>query len=114
MRIYIAGPITGYDLGERLVFFREKRAELDRRGHEGVNPLECHELGIPWEAALKADLQELCRCDAILLTPGWEKSRGARLELHVALELGLKVILDEEAGSCGIPEVSGSIRFSTS
>jgi len=95
MRIYIAGPITGYDLEERLAFFREKRVELERQGHIGVNPLECHPLGIPWEAALKADLQELVRCDAILLTPGWERSRGVQLELHVALALGLKVIIWE-------------------
>jgi hypothetical protein len=32
-------------------------------------------------------------CDAIQLLPGWENSRGATLEHHIAVALGLQIIL---------------------
>ena len=31
-------------------------------------------------------------CDAILLLPGWERSKGARAELTIALEKHLEII----------------------
>lgn len=31
-------------------------------------------------------------CDAILLLPGWERSKGARAELIIALEKNLEII----------------------
>ena len=34
----------------------------------------------------------LVQCDAIYLLKGWESSKGTRLELEVALALGLDVI----------------------
>ena len=40
---------------------------------------------------LLADIKALCDCDAIALMPGWENSKGAHLELHIAHRIGLKV-----------------------
>ena len=53
--------------------------------------LAAHEAGT-WELCLRADLREMCTCDAIALMPGWESSKGANLELHVAHRLGMEVI----------------------
>lgn len=94
MRIYLAGPITGYDLWERKEYFAAKTEELEDKGYEVVNPFDCHPLGVPWEEAMRADIRELATCEGIYLTPGWEKSSGVRLELNIAMTLGMEVIID--------------------
>lgn len=64
---------------------------------ETVNP---HEKGLgddaPWEAHLKMDIKLLMDCDGIAMLPGWEKSRGAKLEHGLAVQLGIEVRLLEE------------------
>lgn len=46
---------------------------------------------------LDGDLELLKRCDAVLMTPDWERSSGARAEHAFALKLGLPVFYDVEA-----------------
>jgi hypothetical protein len=43
---------------------------------------------------LSGDLAILARCDAVLLTPDWERSAGARAEKDYAEQLGLPVFTD--------------------
>ena len=90
-RIYIAGPMSGHpDLN--FPAFHAKAAELRALGFDVVNPAE---INIPhpgtWLDAMRADLAQLVTCDGIHLLPGWERSRGATLEHHVAQALGLRV-----------------------
>lgn len=91
MKVYIAGPITGHDLDERVAYFRDRVKALVSQGLEAANPLELHPLGVTWVEALTADIAGLLECDAIELNPGWEKSTGARLELLIAHLLGKEV-----------------------
>jgi hypothetical protein len=77
---------------------------------EVINPLEveaCHtencggahdsEKGAyrhSWECYLKYDIKAMLTCEGIYLIPGWEGSPGARLELFVAAQTGLKIYFD--------------------
>ena len=45
---------------------------------------------------MRLGLRGLLDCDEIVMLPGWERSRGARLEHLVAVELGMTVTLWEQ------------------
>ncbi len=100
MKTYIAGKMTGLaDLGFSL--FDEAAARWRAAGHEVISPAEMDrdEGWGPDNPPTKEDYRyifandfyQLCFCDAIALLPNWRESRGARVELHVAQLLRLKV-----------------------
>jgi CTP:molybdopterin cytidylyltransferase MocA len=92
MKLYIAGPMTGY---AELNFpaFHAEAARLRAFGFEIVNPAEIDVGPNPdWLAAMRADIRELVTCDGIALLPGWEQSRGASVENTLARGLGLRVM----------------------
>jgi hypothetical protein len=91
MRCYIAGPMSGLPL-LNFPAFHAAAARLRGLGVEVVNPAEINpDQAATWRDCMRADLKQLVDCDAVALLPGWEKSRGATLERHVALALGLRV-----------------------
>lgn len=90
MRVYLSGPMTGI-ADNNFPAFHEHAAKLRAQGFDVVSPAEIQEAGT-WELCLRADIRELCTCDAIALMPGWEASKGANLELHVAHRLGMEVM----------------------
>ena len=103
MRVYVSGPITGYENGNREAFVERVRL-LTEAGYEAVNPHDCspdhpgectgrsidrpHRYG----CYLRGDLRVLLDCDAITFLPGWEASPGVRVERTVALGIGLHVV----------------------
>ena len=90
MRVYLSGPMTGIQ-DNNFPAFHRAADELRAKGFDVVSPAEIQEAGT-WELCLRADIRELCTCDAIALMPGWENSKGAQLELHVAHRLGMQVM----------------------
>lgn len=90
-KTYIAGPMTGIkDLN--FPAFHQAAEWLRGMGHEVVNPAEINpDHHMSWEACMRSDIAELVTCDAIMLLPGWEDSRGAKLEHHIAERLGLRI-----------------------
>jgi hypothetical protein len=67
-------------------------------GWDVVSPAESGlDLGLEWADYLRHDLGLLCGCDTIVLMDGWHKSKGARLEHHIAVELGMQVLTIREA-----------------
>jgi hypothetical protein len=103
VRVYIAGPMRGYEEYNYPAFNRA--AERFRAfGHEVVNPVEINhgpeDPGThPPEHYVRNDLREMAaRCNAIALLPGWEASVGARCEVAVALTLGF-TFYDAGSGS---------------
>lgn len=92
-RVYIAGPMSGYP-DCNFQAFHEAAGRLAAAGWKVFNPAENFggRKDLPREAYLRLDLAMLTQCDALALLPGWEQSRGARLEYLVACELGCAVI----------------------
>jgi hypothetical protein len=46
-----------------------------------------------WRECMDVCLRELLRCDAIYMLNNWRTSRGARVELAVAIELGIEILI---------------------
>lgn len=92
MRIYVAGPMTGYtDLN--FPAFHAAAAELRAQGHHVENPAEINaDPNAQWLDCMRMDIARLVTCDAVYLLPGWEKSRGAKVEHGLAVGLGFRVI----------------------
>jgi hypothetical protein len=98
MKVYISGPMSGIPDLNRRAFDRAARI-LRYAGHSPMIP---HDLTPPrldgesddshYVRCLEADLAALLQCEAIRLLPGWHESKGARIELHRALELGIEVM----------------------
>lgn len=97
MRAYIAGPMT--DLEDyNYPAFDEAAERLRARGHDAVNPAESVlPADAAWHLHLRNAISWLITCDTIVLLRGWHHSKGARLEHHIALELGIRVLTLAEA-----------------
>ena len=95
-RIYIAGPMTGLpDLN--FPAFHAEAARLRALGYEVSNPAEINpDPTAGWEACMRADIAELVKCDGVALLPGWERSRGASLEAHIAHNLDMRLVYPGE------------------
>lgn len=112
MKIYLAGPMQGYE-DFNFPAFDAAADKLRKEGHEVFNPADkdrerCGENvnksktgnladaeanGFDLRVAFKDDTDYICRhADAIALLPGWEYSGGARAEWALACTLKLKRI----------------------
>jgi hypothetical protein len=85
--------------------FHGVTARLRDAGFDVVNPaeLDIEDNQETWADFLKRDIIALMDCDTIVMLPGWEDSRGARLERAVAHGLGMLVLernptIDDIAG----------------
>jgi hypothetical protein len=102
MKIYLAGPMSGYK-DFNFPQFRKYAKQLRKQGHAVFSPAEADLVrwGSLAEIAKKAtyrkclatDLNWILRhAEGIAMMPGWKKSKGARVELHLAQVLGLEEI----------------------
>lgn len=96
MRIYLAGPMTGYE-SLNFPLFHSEAARIRALGHEVINPAEINsDPSAIWRECMNADITELVKCDAIALLPAWFRSKGAKLEHHIADALGMVVFVATE------------------
>jgi hypothetical protein len=105
-RVYLSGPMTGIPAFNFPAFHRAA-ASLHASGYEVVNPAEMDEADatpMTWEQYLRRDIRVLLDCEAIALLPGWENSRGAKLEAHVALALGMRPIYLTSEAAAPLPQ----------
>ena len=96
--VYISGPITGIPEGNRPAF-AAMAARLTAGGWRVINPHDLCDshLILSWEEYMRQDLAALLTCTHIVMLPGWEHSRGARLEKTVADAVGILMMLPSDA-----------------
>lgn len=95
--IYVAGPFRGPDAW--VIESNIRRAEtlaleVWRSGAAAICPhtnTRFYQGAAPDEVWLDGDLAILARCDAILMTPDWERSSGARTEREYAASIKIPV-----------------------
>lgn len=93
MKCYLAGPMSGYP-DHNIPAFREAASTLRARGYEIISPADAcdDQSGRTWEEWMRLDIKLLMECDGVFVLPGWERSRGARLEVHIGRSVGLEIV----------------------
>lgn len=91
-KVYISGRISGKEPEARNEFYKAEQ-QLRKKGYVPVNPFKN---GLTeddtWERHLAVDIIDLLQCNAMIQLPGWEDSRGARLEYEIALLKQIPII----------------------
>ena len=90
-RIYLSGPMTGLP-GLNFAAFHAMSTNLRAGGHTVTNPAEINADGGTWNDCMRRDIAALMDCDTVATLPGWENSKGARLEVLIAERLGMTVV----------------------
>lgn len=114
MKIYLAGPMRGYENFNFPAFYAAA-VTLRGRGHEVFSPAEkdiekygnklmnkagdeaeaASNVGFSLRDALRMDLEWICsEGDAIALLKGWERSSGANAEYMTARALGQQFMFE--------------------
>src|ERR1041385_5525529 len=101
MRLYLAGGMTGYP-EKNFPMFHKVAAQLRRKRHTVWSPAEA-DISIGFDPVMNFDNKQMgyfmkyelpivCSSDAVAVLPGWEKSLGANLEVHVARICNIPVV----------------------
>lgn len=90
-KIYIAGKVTGLSIHEVTMKFGEAQKQIETLGYEAVNPLEVvNDFKCDWASAMRMCISALVFCDGIYFLPDWNQSKGAKLEMEIATNIGLE------------------------
>lgn len=98
-KVYVSGPMTGIE-DYNFPAFHDATDSLRSRGFIVVSPAELDEDergGVPEKPAedygpeyiefLTRDVEHVVGVDALVMLPGWQRSRGARFEAMIAIGL---------------------------
>lgn len=104
--VYLSGPMTGLPYCNYKEFNKAAR-ELrlhnnvvlnpaenfggERLVVESVSPTTTKYTPITRKQFMRLDIHNLLMAEKVVLLPGWKKSSGAKLEVAMAIELGLPV-----------------------
>lgn len=94
-KIYLSGPMTGYPDYNRPAFLKaeaELQAVLDA---SFINPARLDSQAKPewqWPDFMRNSLKGMMDACTIYMLNGWENSKGAKIELALAKELGMPVM----------------------
>lgn len=90
LTVYISGPMSGLP-AFNYPAFHAAAAKLRAAGHTVLSPAENFDgrQDLERKVYMRRDIEMVLQADAIAMLPGWENSRGAKLEHAIAYELGL-------------------------
>lgn len=106
-KVYIAGPMSGMPDWNFPAFFEAERQLLEL-GYEVINPAHndgatvqeaLESAGSPdrpnnmWSWYMRRDLPHVMEVDMLCVLPGWQNSKGAKLEVHVANAIGIPLMV---------------------
>lgn len=89
-RVYLSGPITNVKNYKGLFMFAEELVGWE--AEQVYNPASQIPSSSSWKQAMHRCLSEITNYDTVVMLPGWNVSRGARLERDVALACGIRVV----------------------
>lgn len=92
--IYISGAVSS-DKNFREKFDRAEKF-LQSKGFTVVNPVKGEPDGKEWTYYMKKDIVKLMNCDCVYALSDCSKSKGARIELWLASDLGMEIIAEGE------------------
>lgn len=97
-KIYICGSISDggtlpiEEQAARRKAFDRAEALLEEAGYQSINPMRRGvDQNKSWLDYMRDSLRDIAEADGIALLPGWERSRGARVEETLGRGLGLSV-----------------------
>lgn len=99
--LYIAGPMTGLP-ENNYPAFRDAASILAKAGYGVLNPVENEKKRTdntrwvvgnraPWSWYMRRSLEQIAVADGMAVLPRWQNSKGATLEVDLALQLGMQV-----------------------
>lgn len=95
--IYLAGPMSGLP-EHNYPAFNAAAAALRELGCFVGNPAEINPLHGTYRQCMSVDLAWiLAQADMIVLLPGFEKSKGTRVEVDLALAIEVPIMLYDDA-----------------
>ncbi len=92
--VYISGPVTSRSFEEAKADFDKAANEIKKKHGDAVfvvNPFDFCSKGEDWTYAMKKCIVNLTTCNYIHMLPGFEQSKGARLEITIAQALNFGV-----------------------
>jgi len=98
--IYLCGPVSGRDGQEAAGHFYKVEKSIRRSNDLSSmictsNPMRFCPPDLDWQQAMKICVGEMVRCGGIALLQGWQRSRGAAIELKLAQDLHIPVVYVE-------------------
>lgn len=94
-RMYLSFPITGRDLNQVKEYAESVKRAWVAKGYDVVTPFEVvPDDGMPYEYCMGKDIEELLKCDGIILCYDWFGSKGCRAECSVAQVYGKQIKID--------------------
>ncbi|MCY1313427.1 hypothetical protein D9M70_639510 [compost metagenome] len=78
--------------------FNAEAARLRALGYQVENPAE-NPIQPSWEDYMKQAITQMLTCDLVAMLPNWHESKGAKLEYHLASNLGILRVMASDLGA---------------